>query len=98
MNIKKSIPKPILLILAIVLVACIQQNQESQSPLENASLEEQLEYLNNKENFSSEILRLQALFEFYADNELQYLPPLGTFMGNHPDLPYLSKIKTLLIL
>ncbi|CAN0602046.1 unnamed protein product, partial [Ectocarpus sp. 12 AP-2014] len=47
------------------------------------SLEEHLEYLNNKENFSSEALRLQALFEVYADNELKYLPPLGTIMGNH---------------
>lgn len=83
MNMKKSTPKLILLLLAIVLAACAQQNHEPQSPPEKASVEEQLQFIGDKENFSSEALRLQALFEFYADNELQYLPPLGTFMGNH---------------
>lgn len=69
--------------LASLLLACSQTNKGSQSPPQNASIEEQLQFIEDKENFTNEHERLQALFDAYADNELKYLPPLGTFMGNH---------------
>jgi|GEM_PF-4408743 len=80
---KKHLPKISVILLAIILAACSKPNAERQSPPENASTEEQLDYIAKKENFSSEKERLQALLELYADNELKHLPPMGTFMGNH---------------
>ncbi|WP_165769979.1 DUF885 domain-containing protein [Flagellimonas pacifica] len=80
---KKSMPKLTVILLAIAIASCSRSNGEQQSPPENAPIEEQLDYIGKKENFGSEKERLQALFDAYADNELKYLPPLGTFMGNH---------------
>lgn len=71
-------------LLVVVLVSCARpESEEPQRPPENASIEEQLRFIDDKSNFASEHERLPTLFEAYADNELKYLPPLGTFMGNH---------------
>lgn len=80
---EKSTLKYVMISLAILLLACSQTNEEKQPPLENASIEEQLQFISEKENFSSEHERLQALFDAYADNELKHFPPMGTLMGNH---------------
>jgi len=82
-HMKKHIPKLTIILLAILFTSCSKPNTERQSPPENASTEEQLDYISKKENFNSEKERLQALLELYADNELKHMPPIGTFMGNH---------------
>ena len=83
MKMKKSTPKYIMFLLASLILACSQPEPDAKSPPKNASIEEQLDYISKKENFSTETERLQALFELYADNELKQLPPMGTIMGNH---------------
>ncbi len=83
MMMKKSTPKFILVLLVSLQIACSQTKEENQTPAKGANIEEQLDFISKKENFADEHERLQALFDVYADNELKYLPPLGTFMGNH---------------
>ncbi len=71
----------LLTLLAFFSFLSCTESEQPKGQMPEGSLEEQLTYVSDPANFSSEDERLNALFELYAESKKRNSPMMATFLG-----------------
>ncbi|MGB3589228.1 MAG: DUF885 domain-containing protein, partial [Tunicatimonas sp.] len=76
-----SVSLRLLTLLAFFSFLSCTESEQPKGQMPEGSLEEQLTYVSDPANFSSEDERLNALFELYAESKKRNSPMMATFLG-----------------
>ncbi|MGB3586216.1 MAG: DUF885 domain-containing protein [Tunicatimonas sp.] len=76
-----SVSLYLLTLLSFVSFLSCTEPEQPEGQMPEGSLEEQLAYVNDPDNFSSEDERLNTLFELYAESKKRNSPMMATFLG-----------------